>query len=283
MGEDSNSNWNTFVNSANIKADIKSKMEKDITITSEDNYNAALVNKIVLFKKVGEGEKETYEVVTDYDSAVTYYYLPINDDIFPKLNSWIKSQNSKQRPAPPATEVKLEGIYRTVGLQEKPFGKLIDIDLKKYLPASKFGVVASNKEALENFYVQDTREEDDAIGTADGLGQDADYVGVPKDGEYKLTTGEYLLINYTDSKTDEAGVERKTVVNKVYSEGDIIRANFELIYSALYHNNHSYSKRDGFSFAGQTPEGMFTLGTNEQIEIRDIVQVDLDEEGTYLY
>jgi hypothetical protein len=211
--------------------------------------------------------------------------LPINDNIFAKFNSWVKEQNSNQPEAAPATGFKkLNGIYGTSGVQEKPFGRLIDVDLRKYLPAYKFGVVASNNEALEKFYVQETRAADDpAIGTADGLGQDADYSGVPKDGEYKLKTGEYLLINYTDSKTDESGVERKTVVNKVYSEGDIIRANFELIDSALHHNNHSYSKKDGFSFAGQTPEGMFTLGTNEQIEIRDIVQVDLDEEGTYLY
>ena len=179
---------------------------------------------------------------------------------------------------------KLNGIYRTVGVQEKPFGRLIDVDLKKYLPAYKFGAVASNKEVLENFYAQDTREADDqSEGTADGLGKDANYTGVPKDGEYRLQTGEYLLLNYTDSQTDESGTERKSVINKVYSEGDIIRANFELIDSTLYHNNHSYSKKDGFSFSGQQPEGMFTLGTNEQIEIRDLVKVKLNEPGMYLY
>jgi hypothetical protein len=133
--------------------------------------------------------------------------------------------------------------------------------------------------------VQSTRTEDDPKeGTADGLGRDADYVGVPKDGEYQLNSGEYLLINYTDSKTDESGVEKKTVINKDYKAGDIIRANFNLIDSALYHNNHSYSKKDGFYFSGYGEiEGMFTLGTNEQIEIREAVQVNLDEDTMYLY
>jgi hypothetical protein len=51
----------------------------------------------------------------------------------------------------------------------------------------------------------------------------------------------------------------------------------------LYKNNHSYSKRDGFSFSGKQPEGMFTLGTNEQIEIREDVKVILNDETTYLY
>jgi hypothetical protein len=274
--------WETFVN----QLDSTKLEEVIITSTKEDpteaeaekaaNFKTAQKTNVVLFSYDSINLK--YAVADTYTTGTTYYYLPVDDDIFATFNSWIKSQPSKQ---PGET---LEGIYRTVGVQEKPFGRLIDTDLKKYLPAYKFGAVSSNKEVLENFYVQDTRATDDpAIGTADGLGQDADYSGVPKDGEYKLKTGEYLLINYTDSKTDESGVERKTVVNKVYSEGDIIRANFELIDSALYNSNHSYSKRDGFSFAGRQPGGMFTLGTNEQIEIRDIVQVDLDEDGTYLY
>ena len=269
--------WETFVNQ------LDSGKLKEIEVKNADTFDTEEKTKVVLFSYDSPNSK--YVVADGYTTGTTYYYLPVNDDIFASFNSWVKEQDSKQPAVAPATGFKkLEGIYRTGGVQEKPFGRLIDIDLKKYLPAYKFGAVASNKEALENFYVQDTRATDDpAIGTADGLGQDADYKGVPKDGEYKLKTGEYLLINYTDSKTDEAGVERKAVVNKVYSEGDIIRANFELIDSALYRNNHSYSKKDGFSFAGQTPEGMFTLGTNEQIEIRGIVQVDLDEEGTYLY
>ena len=283
--------WETFIN----QLDSPSTKLKEISITStKDDPTEAAAERaakfdtekktnIVLFSYDSTNSK--YVVADEYTAGTTYYYLPVDDNIFATFNSWIKEQDSKQPEVAPATGFKkLEGIYRTVGVQEKPFGRLIDVDLKKYLPAYKFGAVSSNKEVLENFYVQDTREADDsAIGTADGLGQDADYVGVPKDGEYKLQPGEYLLINYTDSKKDDAGVEQKTVVNKVYSEGDIIRANFELIDSALYHNNHSYSKKDGFSYAGQMPEGMFTLGTNEQIEIRDIVKVDLDEEGTYLY
>ena len=284
--------WETFVNLSDIKPKLEiipkstKESEEEAETENKAKFDAEKKTKAVLFSYDTTNSK--YVVADKYISGTTYYYLPINDDIFAKFNSWIKNQDSKQPtidfdPEHP-TYKKLEGIYREVGVQEKPFGRLIDVDLRKYLPAYKFGAVSSNETVLAKFYVQETRAEDDpAIGTADGLGRDASYVGVPKDGEYQLKTGEYLLINYTDSKTDEAGVERKTVINKVYSEGDVIRANFELIDSALYHNSHSYSKKDGFSFEGQTPEGMFTLGTNEQIEIRDIVQVDLDGGETYLY
>jgi hypothetical protein len=112
------------------------------------------------------------------------------------------------------------------------------------LPAYNFGTLADDKAALNTFYIQETRESEDAkVGTIDGLGRDANYQGVPKDGEYELKPGEYLLINYTDSKTDDAGNETKSIINKVYPENAtdkvVIRANFNLIDSKLYNNNHS--------------------------------------------
>lgn len=281
-------NWENFVNQEHI---IK-KLEAVTTIESDETFKTAHNNHVALFKL----DSNIYKLVTTYETGITYYRLPINDNIFATFNTWIKNQDSAELKAgatestPEAEKYKkLQGIYRTVGVQEKPFGRLIDIDLKKYLPAYKFDNVSSNKEALEKAYVQDTRKEDDPkVGTADGFGKDASYQGVPKDGEYQLQEGEYLLLNYTDSKTGEDGVERKSVVNKAYykgsTEGDVIRANFELIDSSLYHNNHSYSKKDGFSFTNAPqPEGMFTLGTNEQIEIRKIVEVELDEPTMYLY
>jgi hypothetical protein len=159
--------------------------------------------------------------------------------------------------------------------------------LFKYLPAYRFGTV-TNKEALDSSFVQITYDpESDEVKnrevTADGLGKDAKYQGIPINGEYQLDEGEYLLINYTDSKTDESGNEQKNIINKEYTTGDIIRANFNLIDSSLYNNNHSFSKRDNFNFTGHTIQGMFTLGANEQIEIREQVRVELNESTMYLY
>jgi hypothetical protein len=170
-----------------------------------------------------------------------------------------------------------------------PYGRQIDIDLIQYMLATKFGDHSTNNDCLSNFYVQQTHAPDSSevkskLATIDGLGTDANYSTLSKDSEYQLKETEYLLINYTDSKTDESGTEHKSVVNKYYGPGTIIRPNFALMDSSLYHNNHSYSKRDGFVFNEVTvPEGMFTLGVNEQIEIRDIINIDLDTEGSYIY
>jgi hypothetical protein len=282
---ESGTRWNTFVNTASIKNLLK----EELTVKSEDTFKNAKTNCGVLFTK----NRSTYSKATVYTEGTTYWYLTIDDAIFIAFNNWIKSQkytikvkkaNSEDWES---QEKNLEGIYRTVGVQEKPYGRLIDEAQYKYLPAYKFGVVASNKEVLNNFYIQVTREITTAEGTTDGLGRDANYTGVPKDGEYELKSGEYLLINYTDSKTDEAGNEKKSIINKVYPEKStdkvIIRANFNLIDSTLHHNNHSWSKKDGFTFGGKQPEGMFTLGTNEQIEIREQVKVNLNEDTMYLY
>ena len=281
-------NWERILDKTNGIIEIRNVVTQETTtIDSLTKFTEVEALHGALFTKEGEGEDAIYTKARSYTAHTSYYYVPLKplegqQSIFWALNNWIKSQKGLHGQP-------LTGIYRTVGAQELPFGRLIDVSQYKYLPAYSFGNLSSDKAALNNFYVQVTHDPDSEdvktykIYTADGLGQDASYVGVPKDGEYQLKTGEYLLINYTDSKTDEAGVERKTVINKVYSEGDVIRANFELIDSALYHNSHSYSKKDGFSFEGQTPEGMFTLGTNEQIEIRNIVQVDLDEREAYLY
>ena len=284
MSTNNGERWSTLLKE---KTNIAEKVAEEKTITvAEDKLSAfklAQERRGIIFKYTNN----TYTAVSTYDEAIdTYYYLPLTDDIFAALNGWIKEQPSLQKPAEGAAAVTLKGIYRTVGVQEKPYGRLIDADLKKYLPAYKFGAVASNNEVLDGFFIQETRENDESdVGTADGLGKDARYAGVPKDGEYELQAGEYLLINYTNSKTDETtNTEIKSVVNQIHPAGTVIRANFNLIDSALYHNNHSYSKKDNFYFEGYNGiEGMFTLGSNEQIEIREIVKVDLNEETMYLY
>ena len=129
--------------------------------------------------------------------------------------------------------------------------------------------------------------------TADGLGRDPDGSDISKDAAYQLQENEYLLVNYTNSKTDESGNETKSVINKCYKCGDIIQPNFGIVDSLLYHKNHSYSKTSGFDFTSlsnvngytnfKNPEGMFTLGTDEQICIKEIVKIELDKNDSFLY
>ena len=129
--------------------------------------------------------------------------------------------------------------------------------------------------------------------TKDGLGRDPDGSDISKDAAYQLQENEYLLINYTNSKTDESGNETKSTINKCYKCGDIIQPNFGIVDSLLYHKNHSYSKTSGFDFASlgnvkgydnfKNPEGMFTLSTDEQICIKEIVKIELDKNDSFLY
>ena len=120
--------------------------------------------------------------------------------------------------------------------------------------------------------------------TQDGLGQKGQLFELPKGIEYELTEDEYLLINWTQSK--EGNDEEKEEQNKVYGKGTIIKPNFLLVDSEDWHSeNHSYTKlnvKGKFEAFSNLP-GMFTLGTNEQIEIREIITVTLDDAHTNLY
>lgn len=113
-----------------------------------------------------------------------------------------------------------------------------------------------------------------------GLGRDAVFIGVKKDCDYALKQGEYLLINYTNSTTDSAGNSVKSVVNEILGEKTIIKPNFDLCDSSVYSGSHSYSKKNNFYFnsadiGGANIEGMFTLGTSEQICVESLVNVEL--------
>jgi hypothetical protein len=282
--------WTDFVNSitgfiegsaaASPNSTRLVKLDGDKKLTSSEAFQKISNEYTAIFKY--DDDKHKYTKVDTFAADTTYYYFEAKSDNFVVMNNWIKAQDG-------AHGSKLDGIYRTSGVQEKPQGYLIDSDLRKYWPAYNFDSYTNTSDMLDKRYVQVTYSPEDPLVTshavtANGLGMDATYTGVPKDGEYQLKNGEYLLINYTDSKTDDAGTETKSVVNLEYSAGTIIRANFNLIDSTKYSVNHTYSKRDKFSFENYpTLPGMFTLGTNEQIEIREVVQVNLDDETMYLY
>lgn len=288
-------NWENLVNSADPRISgkvIPVDFNTDGLTEAQkaEKFNTKLSADLAYFIKDNSGQ---YKRIFTY-SNLTFYYLPISDECFAALNDWIKQQpiNSDVKDdGDGGTTPKeyLTGIYKSVGVKDTVAGVCVDENLIQYLPTYKFNTETSNEKYLTKTYVQRTFESTDPLVvnklvTANGLGKAANYKTISKDSEYQLQNGEYLLINYTDSKTDTSGVERKSVINKYYGEGDIIRPNFDIVDSLLYHNNHSYSKRDGFSFNEvSNPEGLFTLGVNEQIEIRDIVQVNLDAENACLY
>ena len=161
-------------------------------------------------------------------------------------------------------------------------GKLIDRNQIKYIICTQQH--SGNK--LDNYYVQCPYKYD---GTSwnDGLGVDGILDYIKANSEYTLKTGEYLLLNYTSSSDDDSSSE--TVENKVYEAGEIIKPNFDLYDSVRYHNQgHSYPKTSGYKFETKyNPDGMYTLGTSDQIEIRKPAEVVLKAtsrtSNVYLY
>ena len=284
--------WEDFVNNLKDKDTRLKEMSfrpktEDETDVEYNKYLNEYLNKWVTVFTLNK--ENTYKLITSsstINSSDTYYYIKIDDNIVAVFNNWIKEQTYQSSDK---TTANYNGIYKDLGVKNTVPGLLVDSNLHQYMTTHMFSNQTDNKDCLEKFYVQrvwapDSDEVKKGLVTVNGLGKDAIYATLTKDGEYQLKEGEYLLINYTDSKTDTSGTEHKTVVNKYWGPGTIIRPNFNLIDSARYHNNHSYSKKDGFSFNEvNNPEGMFTLDVNEQIEIRDRVEVELNTNGSCLY
>lgn len=243
-----------------------------------------------VFSQYLDNDVTKYTKVNSYTPNTYYYYFEISDTTFGALNSFVEAETTKVIPGTDEEETTYVSgrLYRTLGADlSLNYGYLVDENLVKYAKAQ-------TKRDLKYLYVPITHEYDDEgvnlEYTVDGLGQDAKYPSIGVGGEYELDTGEYLLVNYTDSKAGADGTEKKTVVNKFYGPGTIIKPNFALTDSELYHNNHSWSKTTGFgqfrdddnNLHTEKPDGMFTLDSNEQICIRDIVKVDLDD-TCYIY
>lgn len=244
-------------------------------INSEDEFN----NKKAFYGKICTVNSNTATFIEEYSTSAIQgklcYYFELKTSNIALFDGWLRTLI--------INEVKLSGLYRSVGAKlNSTIGKMINANLEKFMQVNEF--TASTTTYLDRYYIQETHAGETADHTKDGLGKNGDFQNIPKDAEYQLGTKDFLLINYTNSNTDSSGQETKTVVNEYYGPGTIIKPNFKLTDSVLYNKTHTFSKKDGFYFADQPSiEGMFTLGTNEQICIRDIIKVELDEYGTHIY
>lgn len=130
--------------------------------------------------------------------------------------------------------------------------------------------------------------------TKTSVGTDAKLAGIKPLEEYQLKSGEHLFINYTPASTsatsDQATTAAVEPLNIHHGPGTIIKPNAALtLYdSNTYHSSgyHSWAKTTGFDFSafedGQDIEGMYSIGPNEQIDIRDFIEVTLSE-PSYMY
>ena len=255
-----------------------------VNIANGDDFAAKKKKYHKLFTKsadagsyVGVGDKDEYVAGTEY------YALKMNSNNFSSWKEFIKKFSLGDNS--------MNGLYKLgIGIDSQAIGEGITVNHQKAtLIKSYQGVI----DPFGTLYVQQLHAEsyldsDDEAQryTANGLGQNKTVSQITAGTDYQLKQGEYLCINYTPSSTENSN--SSAVVNKVYPAGTIIRASKGLIDSKDYRGlGHNYSKTAGFDFTAElgagTVGGMFTLGTNEQIEIRDFVQVKLDKQATNIY
>ncbi len=203
----------------------------------------------------------------------------------------------------PANLSRVPGEYIDIGYAKyilcenvpKPTGKTFYCKSIYYTPApwrysAASSETAPNAELTANGWLTGNN-----VPTTTSKGINAEIYNITPNEEYILKEDEYLCINYTPSTTT-SGSEQSSVgtvssvpVNKYYGPGTIIKPNAstKLYDSKTQHDQlgQSWRKVSGFDFTshGTNIDGMFSIGPNEQIDIRDFVTVTLDEPVVYLY
>lgn len=248
------------------------------------------------YKKVfTKNENGVWEVNTaNYDETKEpYRYFEITEENLAAWKSFITKRNAEYEKD--GERAHIDNIYLSLGVDlSRNVGKLVSEYHEKYKVLDVLSSIPASASKFDKIFVPETHSTELTPAqspsggwyTKDGLGRNAVLSDIAKDEEYQLKPGDYLLINYTSSNTNDAGEEIKTKINEVYNHGEIIKPNFALVDSAKYRTVHSYSKNEGFDFVGtgvSQPDGLFTLGADEQIEIRDYVVVELDELATNIY
>jgi hypothetical protein len=114
------------------------------------------------------------------------------------------------------------------------------------------------------------------------IGSDATPTVIKNDEEYQLKSGECLYIEYTPSTTTEEGTSQTAnAITECYEEGTIIRpSGFEVGLVDSDNLQASSYKTVKFSTTdhGIAEKTMYSLGANEQIEIRDFARVSITNE-----
>lgn len=198
------------------------------------------------------------------DNSVDYYYLKMTAKSLIIFKEFLNVKNLS--------------LYRFVSQStSRPYGYLVDSYGIKYAPIDN----RIYEDYLNQYYIPTN------------LGKDAVYSVLTKDCEYQLKRDEYLLINYTPSKstTSEDGTptsEEGDPIFICYGPGCIIKPNFDLGDSATLVNigTKAYSKKN-IDFTNCEKKGlpveisnlnnvnMFGLGANEKIEHRNIASITL--------
>lgn len=283
------------------------------TVSTKSEAQLLQVNQGWLFIKNAAGHYEYISVQDEEiaDGTVTYYYVKLTDANYFQFYNWLVGASDTQIPLLLKTDA---GTYEentkhhpsyyqlalyTLGAQNlSNYGKFIDAKGNKYnnlvsLPSINVNGFAtlSTKVYIPQLWAA-ADPSDNTAHTEDGLGRNQVLKSIAADSDYQLGTDEFLLLNYSSS---EGQPEGQTVPVSLYLGPDyIIRPNFALFDSREQSSVSAYNKTTDLPQRFQTPDGssyidnitipgMFTLNAREQIEHRELIQVQLDAATSYVY
>ncbi len=216
-----------------------------------------------------------------------------------------KIKNTTYNYGNPVCQANYAGIFESKGSDaSRVAGYLVDTALVKY--AEKTYSTYDSAANLAKLFVQEVDPSKTTLDEASGLGKDSVLATIPANAEYQLKNNEYLYINYTTSSTsgNDDGTSSDTTkeVSVYFGMGTIIKPNFALADSGAYKTStgKSWSKTIATTKQFSPDEGtgenktlsggnMWTLGSDEQIEIRAVDQTELkpdddnDTENIFVY
>ena len=190
-------------------------------ITNADSFASYQSLYGALFTKqseeIGSETVDHYTLAGSFAASTDYYGIKLGDTAnnnFWLTENYIKSKTyNTAESGQEAVYEHLNGLYNSLPQQLTRIpGYLVDASCVKYLKAEQRP--ALEQDYATKLFVQETHAYGDDRYTVNGLGRDSSGSNISKDSEYQLKSKEFLLVNYTNTKTDENGTETKSVINK---------------------------------------------------------------------
>lgn len=219
---------------------------------------------------LNDTEPDTLPSNCDWTISYSFEYVPFEYSTLSAWEIFISTREEYMFGFSPVIEHNTV-LWRTYNNGYEP-GKYVLSDGSKLLPFSSAYLNSLDENRLTSIYI------------VKDLGNDVKPNFIENNEEYMLKPGEYLYIEYTPSSITEDGTtQEQDAVREVYESGTIIKPNgFEdgLKDSSVYGSlgNSSHKTIDFTSSSGsKSVVSMYSLGANEQIEIRDLARVVLDK------
>lgn len=245
----------------------------EFSFSSDYLVNADGVSTICeqIDSQISKLSKEELPKTGDWIVSFKFAYAPFETRTLENWDNFASTLTEDTFGITPVANERQSYLWRLFG-EGYDIGERVTVDGQKLLPfaSNYFGLLP--EQYLTGIYV------------VKNLGFNAKYKTIKNGDEYQLGEREFLYIEYTPSTTTEDGTTKELAAKtEVYGKGTIIRpGGFEdgLIDSLGYGASHTPVKENvSFNYNGTSIlRPMYSLGANEQIEIRDTAEVILSND-----